>query len=338
MNIIYWEVLQGVIDWSNATFSVQKDITTIVEINIWGLPTTSYTQDGRKIIFDTAPLDWTESPTIDYYWEEVCSFSWEDITLWDVLIDVKDVIWITRFSTPYPEVSAIKKIDEAYKQIKNWEGMQIKGSLSFTKWGTYSYWEFERLDLVKTSSTIDNYTPRVWRMMVANSIVQYSTRTDSSFTLTEPTTFTPETNDRIVPWYKLPSCIRSVTEVMVNNKGASEITFSDWNSNNTSGVYTIVDWYIYLWQAIDSVNVVIKYITNNTSFTDSADVVDIPSEFSSVLSDYASWNMLQNREDERWQWVRERHIINKRKWKAYEKRQKHWANDKPFFDWPLNVI
>ncbi len=338
MNIIYWEILQWIVDGTNVVFTTQKNISSMIEVNIGGLPTTSYTIDGRRIVFNTAPLTWTDSPTVDYYWEEVCSFTSDVVTLQTVLDDVIDTIGITQFNTPYPETTAIKRINEAYKQTKNTIGMQVKGTLAYTKGGSYSYWEFERLDLVNTTSALWNFVPRVGRIMIWNSIVEYNTRTESSFTLTSPSTFTPQSNDVIIPWYKLPTCVKEVEEVRIDWIKQTGVDFSDWTSLATTNVYTIKDGYIYYGFISDEATVDIVYLSDINSFTLWADVIDIPEEYTAALSDYASWKMLQNREDERWQGIHERWKLEKRKWKAFINRQSKGGNNKPFFDWPLNNI
>lgn len=338
MNIIYWEILQGVVDWVNNVFTTQKNISSIVEINIGWLPTIAYAQSWRTITFDSAPLSWTESPTIDYYWEEVCTFTDDVITLWNVLDDVLGVIWITQWSSPYPQAIAIKQINNAYKQTINTIGMQVKGNLSFTKWGSYSYGEFTRLDLVTTTSPMNNFVPRTWRIMIDNSVVEYNTRTDSSFTLTSPSLFTPETNANITIGYKLPSCVRDAHRVMVDGLEYSRVEQDSFNWINNSPIFTIVDWYVYFWNYKDTGVVNISYLTKFNKFVDSADEIDIDSEFSWALSDFAAAYMLTNREDERWQVVEKRANVVRKKWAAFINRQKKGGKVSPFFSWPLDVI
>lgn len=338
MNIIYWEILQWTVDWVNNTFSTQKNISSIIEVNIGWLPTIDYTIDWRRIIFNTAPLEWTDNPTIDYYWDEVCNFTKEDVTVNEVLIEVLDNIWIQQFSTPYPQVTAIRRIDEVFKQVSNNDWMSIFSTLSFTKWGNYRVWEIERLDLINTTSNIDNFTPRVWRAIVSWSVVEFITRTDTAFTLSDSTTFTPESWDLISVWYKLPSCVKDVIDLKIKWNSATRVEFDDFRVDNTSSIYTINDWYIYFSNTYDSENVVIKYKSNNIKFSTTSDVIDIPREYLPALSDYATWKMLQNREDERWQWIQQRRKLELRKWKAYIKRQSKWDNNIPLFNWPLNQI
>ena len=194
------------------------------------------------------------------------------------------------------------------------------------------------MDLINTTSPIDNYVPRVGRIMIDNNIVTYSTRTDSSFTLTEPTTFTPETNSHLSIWYKLPSCVKSVKEVKIDN--VPYIKMHSWSFNwlTSEKLYTVIDGYIYFGAYIDVANVNITYLTKSSKFVNTTDIIDIDSEFTDALSDYAAWHMLQNREDERWQWIEKREKLIRRKWMAFINRQKSGGNNKPFFDWALNRI
>ena len=347
--MIYWEVLQWVVDWFNNTFTSQHTITTVQDLFLGWLSVSPslYTKSWRRIVFNTAPILWAGSPILDYFeWEDYpVSATADTLTVLEIVNDTYTLLWRWSTSTIFPKAIMLKYINECFLKNKNKiKDNSLYSSYSFSKSANIYTDNFYRWDLIKIRWTIDNYFPRTWKILLNETIVDFTTRTGTAFTLSDWQTFTQSANMKLIAWYKLPADVLNIVKLTVdwyeiNSIRPEEINKYSWNDLG----FLVKDWYVFiLWDySIVSTNYVpivkINYKKVNSLFLLDGDIIPIPYEYTSVLSDYSAYKMLQDREDDRWQGLANRYREWVREWNAYTNRHSK-PEHRITFSWPLSNI
>lgn len=347
--MIYWEVLQWVVDWFNNTFTSQHTISTVQDLFLWWLSVspTLYTSSWRKIVFTTAPILWAGSITLDYFeWDDYPkSATSDELTVLEIVNNIYTSIWRWSTSTIFPKATILKSINDCYlKNINSLKHNSLYSAYSFSKSWNIESNDFYRWDLIKINWIIDNYFPRTGKLLIWESIVDYTTRTDTAFTLSDWQTFQHYKWMQIIAGYKLPTDVKDVVKVIIdwyeiNSIRPEEVTKYSYLNK----LFFIKDGYIFiLWEysQVSTFNIPvvrIHYKKVNSIFVLDWDIIPIPYEYTAVLEDYATYKILQDREDDRWQWIQMRYKEGLREYRAYLNRQSK-PEHKITFSGPLSVI
>lgn len=337
--LIYWEKLLWTVDGINKTYTAQNTIDTTVELRIGWAPYVAFTVSWRIITLTDAIPAWEEVPELDYYYiDNLVSVTNTDVTVNDALNWVLDAIGITAFNTSYKQATALKYVNECYfTNVNRNKDVSIKWSYWFTKGWSYTYWTFYRWDIIPVSETMDNYTPREWKILLNWLVVDFTTRTDSNITLPDWLTTTAENWDIILFWYKLQPDMYEISYITVNGipyKRKSKEDFGKWVWYNE---FMVFEWYLFISRS-DSEQVVVHYTRKNQLFTTVGDIIDMPGEYLDYLSLYAAYKMTRFREDDRSRDIEEEYNKIRKKYNAFRLRQSKWLNSFWNFNWPLNWL
>ena len=339
MNLIYWEILQWITDWINKVYTSQYTIDTTVELWIGWAPYVNFTVNWRIITLDDAIPDWEDWPILDYYFlSNITEVTNSTFTIANALSDTLTHLWISAFNSSYTQTNAIDLINECYfAELNRQRDVRTTWSYAFTSWDSYKYWTFYRWDIIPVQDVMSNYTPRVGKVMINWFITDFITRTDINFTLPNGLMTTPNNWDIILVWYKIPTAIKEISYLTLDWEQFTRKTpeqFWIWNWLNQ---YMIKDWYLFIsWSS--SWQVVCHYTGINDVFTITTDVIDIDLPYKHILSLYASYNMMIDREDTRRVELEQKYIKLRRKYVAYLLRHSKRSNYMNTFSWPLSWL
>lgn len=334
---IYNETLQWVIDGVNVTFTTLHNIDKIEEVYYLWAVYRDVSFVGNVVIFATAPIAWTSSPTIDYFKEELSPLTpSSDVTFLEVQNDIYEKIYWQTIAEwadttgPFKLTQIKMNINNGLNRIKNLRTYKDKVfSYSFNKakdlsaiWYNASY--------VEVWTGITNI-PASWLYILKDSIpVTYTSY--ASWRLNWTVGVIYENADKVILWYKIPSWVKKVSEVIVNWCPLEYIDTREF-SIGYSNKYTIIkvsnwDEYIFLPYSVETdVIVTVKYIPTTTTLVDNSDIVDIEREYFEILSYYTLYKMYRDREDDRWQYAYDDYEKLLREYKSYKSRAVDWINN-----------
>lgn len=318
---IYNEVLSWVIDGINREFTTLNEIDRIEEVYLgWA----AYRDVGfawTVVTFAIAPPVWASQPTIDYFSTEPDVPSIESVvTLWDVIADTYDIIWVEETSNVHLERMVKRYIDKGIQKIKNLK--YYKDRIL-----TYSFNKAEDSEAGEYSATGVNitekdYVPANGVYLLRDSvIVEYSTYTDGILNGSPWVVY--KKWDDVVLWYKIPSTIKKISEVIIDGVAIEPKDIRDYKINQEYFcIYHHSDGerYLFLPYTTEDKVVTVKYIPVYTSLDLDSDLVDIEYEYSELLSLYAAYKLLLYREDDRWQAIKKEYLEFLRDYKSYKSR------------------
>lgn len=338
-NLIYWEILQGTVDWTNKVYTSQYTIDTTVELWIGWVPYTSFTTSWRIITLTDAVPEWEDLPILDYYFtDNITAITNADITVATVLTDTLTLLWITAFNNAYKQTTSIDLINECYfTELNKIRDNRLMSTYSFTSGDSYKYWEFYRGDILPIQDLISNYTPRVGKLMINWFITDFTTRTDSSFTLPDWLTTTPNNGDIVLVWYKIPDAIKEISYLTLDGTKFTRMTSEQFWVWNQYATYLIKDWYLFISYS-DSAQIVCHYTSKNDVFTLTTDIIDIDLPYKNILSLYVWYNQMIDREDDRRIEIENKYTKLKRKYIAYLLRHSKRSTSMNSFNWPLSWL
>lgn len=334
---IYNETLTGTINWTNKVFTTLYNIEKIEDVYYWGAPYRDVSFVGNAVTFWTAPTTWTPSPKIDYFRVSASPLpEFWDVTFWEIIDDVYDKLWQDRIKNTvankvYKESLIKKYINNWFARIKNLRLYKdIVQQYSFNKakdwtviWYNASYitiWE----DL--------DYIPSSWVVLLRNdTIVEYSNYVD--WKLMWAAWIVYENNDKYSIWYKIPSWIKKVMEVILDWEVLNYYDIREYSINKMwYTIYKKSNWddYIilpYLSKTDDNKVATVKYQATYSEYSADEDVVWIEREYYEVLSFYVLRKLFQYREDDRWQQAEKDYRELLREYKSYKSRAVDWINN-----------
>jgi len=332
-NYIYNETLGGVIDGVNVTFTTLNNISKIEEVYLWGAAyrNVSFVVGTNIITFADAPPIWAASPTIDYFDETVVPTApSSNVTFWDVIDDVFEKIGAKRTSNVYLENQIKKQINKWYKRIKNIKAYKDKIlQYTFNKANDQEAIWYNASTI--TTANMD-YVPSSWAILLwDSSFVNYTTYTSGVFWATA--WYVYASWDRVAVWYKLPSGVKRPAEVIMDRVPLTYKDNREWINSPSHYNYTILqdaagDEFIFLPFRTSDAIITVKYVPDYSIFEDDTDVINILYEYSDVLSLYAVYNVLMQREDDRWQAVKQEWKELLKDYKAYKASAVDWINNR----------
>lgn len=332
-NYIYNETLWGTIDGVNVTFTTLNNISKIEEVYLgWAAyRDVSFTVGTNVITFTDAPPSWAAQPTIDYFDETVVPTApSSDVTFGDVIDDTYEKIWAKRTSNVYLENQIKRQINKGFKRIKNIKAYKDRVlQYSFNKandqeaiWYSASSVTTVNMDYVPASGAI-----LIWD----SSFATYTTYVSGVFGATA--WYTYASGDRVSVGYKLPAGVKRPSEVIMDRVVLSYVDNREFIVTAWSFSYTILqdsagDEFIFLPFKADDAIITVKYIPNFDILEDDTDVINILYEYADVLSLYAAYNVLLQREDDRWQAIKQEYREMLKDYKAYKSRAVDGINNR----------
>lgn len=316
-NYIYNETPSWVVDWVNKTFTVLNDIEVIDEIQIGWADYDWFIFSWKVITLNDAPTIALWAPSVSYFKYDPTNVPLVDpqFTLNDLLDDIYlNEIWQSRLSEQFPERLAIRHVQDIIRKANN---MKVNSRLkvweySFNKAADKRVISYSATE-VATDPFVNNYTPSsTWMIMIGHSwICNYSwiDLVNNKFTWITNLDFVYSTDDHISIWYKIPSKVKKVSEVLLNWKPLTFYDRREFQITRSPFIYTIVDWYIFLPFRYDLDDVVtVQYIKHNVIPFEYTDLIDFENDYISVLRDYVCYRVFQSREDDRFIWYKQEYL------------------------------
>lgn len=333
-NYIYNETMSGVVDGINTVFTTLEDIGKIEEVYLWGIAYRDVTFSGNEVTFVDAPPIGSAQPTIDYFTSSTpLSSTSSDVLFWDVINDTYEKIGSKKSSNVYLEDQIKKLINKWLQRIRNMK--YYKDSVkqyTFNK-AEDSYAVGYDATTVTITPANPDYIPVQWAILMwrSASFTRYENYLDG--VLEASPGYIYDSWDRVSIGYKLPTGVKRPAEVIVDWVTLTYTDNREFVINPNNFCYTCItascgNKYLFLPFSAQSVNVTVKYIPEYDIMTEDTDYVNIPYEYSEVLSYYASYNVLMVREDDRWQAVKAEYKEMLADMKAYLSRAVDWINNK----------
>ena len=330
---IYNETMTWTIDWINKDFTTLNNIEKIEEVYLWGVAYRDISFVWNVITFADAPPIGASAPTIDYFVESVASPSviW-DVTFGDIIDEVYDVIWETRKTTwPFKESIVKRWINKWIKRLKN-KRVYKNRILSYT-FNKSKDTPVTAYDANELNIWVQDYVPANWLVMLwDSSVVRYTTYI--AWALNWLAWYVYESGEKVSIGYKIPEWVKRPAEVLLNGVPLIYMDNREWRVGWNDQHYTIVEdslWerYIFLPYRTSTKDIVtVKYTPVFGLFVDDADIVDIEYEYTEVISRYTAYIMLMDREDDRWQSVRESYKESEAEYRVYKWKEVDWINTK----------
>jgi hypothetical protein len=331
---IYNETLQWTIDGVNKTFTTLYNIEKIEEVYYLWAPYRNISFTNNVVTFVDAPTIWSTQPTIDYFKVTISPLSeWWDVTFWEIIVDVYDKIWQDRIKNSvankvYKESLIKNYINNWFSRIKNlrlYKDIVRQYSFNKSKDWTIIWYNAGYLNIGENIS----YTPANWiAMFRRDSIMEYSSY--SSWHLNWTTWVVYENWDTYKVWYKIPTWIKKVMEVIFEWE---PLTYYDIREYNMwiywYSIYKASNWddYLLLPFTKDNEVVTVKYQSVYSVYSADEDIVGIEREYYELLSFYTLRKLFQYREDDRWQQAEKDYRELLKEYKSYKSRAVDWINN-----------
>ncbi len=333
MAYIYNETLSWLIDGVNVEFTTLNNINKIEEVYLgWAAyRDVTFVQDTNVVTFADAPPIWANSPTIDYFDEEVVPPAANgDVTFGDIIDDTYDKIGAKRTSNVYLENQIKRQINKGFKRMKNIKSYKDRiGQYTFNKAEDQEAIGYNASSVTTVNS---DYVPASGAIMVGNtSFSEYTTYINGVYGV--DAWYVYESGDRVTTWYKLPSWVKRPSEVLSDR---TVLTYVDnreffnvpWHYNYTIFKGASGEEYIFMPFNAQSKVVTVKYTATSDVLVEDEDLISIPYEYSDTLSLYAAYNVLLLREDDRWQAIKQEWRELLKDYKSYESRAVDGINNR----------
>lgn len=329
-NYIFWETPSWAINWVNKVFTLTNTIDKIEEIYIWGASYRSFSYTWNTITLTDAPTVATWAPIVDYWIVTTTTISW-DITYGNIIDDVYLRLSQQRTSRQYPLELVKSYIKEGIRVLNNYRQNNSDkiGSYSFNKAPDFTISSYSATQFL--SGAITSKVPNTWKVIVKyGDIVNYNGRVawvsldNLSWLDIQYLAW-----DKVMVGYALSWAVKKVNEVIVNYNPLTFVSRDEFVIGRTKYSYTIIDGYLFLpYSANENEVVTVNYTRNNNEPIVESDVIDINQDYFHVISLYALYNALMDREDDRYL-IQQKKFQEQFKWyRSYMSRQVNWINNK----------
>lgn len=329
-NYIFGETASWVVNGVNTSFTLVNEIDRIEEIYLGGASYRSFSFSGSTITLTDAPTTETWAPVVDY-WQTSTYTTPGSVTFWNVIDDVYLRLSQERTSRQFPLTLVKTYINEGIRVLNNYkQNPKDKiGSYSFNKAPDFTVSSYSATQLLSWAITAT--VPSSGKAIVKYwDVVDYTSRT-AWVSLNGLTNLgiTYIAWDKISVWYALPSLVKTVGEVIMDRR---ILTFADKREfiiDMSWYKYTIIDGYLFLpysWNSDDVVTV--NYTRNNNECIAESDIVDISQDYFHVLSLYSLYNILMDREDDRWQVQKDKFETQFKWYRSFISKQTNWINNR----------
>ena len=314
---IYNETLQGVVDGVNKTFTTLNKIEKIEEVYVWGNEYRDVSFIDNVVTFlDAIPL-WADSPSIDYFVEDLSPVmpDWS-YTFWELIDDVYMEIGQDRESGTYLVDWIKRKLNQILKQTKNdkiYNNAIRTYSFNCSKSTTVSEYSPSYINV----GTL-NYIPSSSIIHLNGNLIEYTNYTD--WKLLWMANYVYKTGDIVQIGYKLPEWIKNLSEVKI---WGYKVEYTDIR-NHLWNEYQIVHYkdarYLMLPYITKDDVVTVKYFPEEGILVNDSDIINFEYEYMEVLSNYVTYKMLMSREDDRWANYKKDYLESLKRWKWYKSR------------------
>lgn len=330
INYIFWETAQWVVDWNNKVFTLLNPIDKIEEVYLGWVSYRNFSFLWDTLNLGDAPTTETWAPIVDYWKTTNTVVAWET-TFWDIIDCTYSRLWQDRASSQYPIDLVKKYVNEGIRVLNNYKVNPLRkiGSVSFNKAPDFTVSSYSATQFL--SSAISSLIPNTWKAILKYSeIVDYSGRTAwvSLNNLTNLNT-TYSGWDTVSVWYQVTANAKKISEVLINNVPLTFVDRREFVMARSKFNYTIIENYLFLPYSLDTTDIVTyNYIKTNVECESESDIVDIESDYTHVLCLYALYNVMMDREDDRWQ-IQKSKFDEQFKWyRSYLSKTTNWINNK----------
>ena len=318
---IYNEVLSWVVDGVNTSFTTINNIEKIEEVYIWGVSYRDVSFVWNVVTFLLAPPLWAGSPTIDYFQEDLTVPTVSaGVTLGDIIEETFDSIWVERTSNVHLERAAKRHIIKGIEKIRNqrfYRDVVLSYSFNKAKDGEAQSYNASFVDIKDR-----DYVPSSGFYMLKDWVViEYTNFTDWKLMWAAWVVY--KIGDDVSIGYKIPDGIKKPSEVIMKGIALEYRDIREFVINRK--FYTIKkmangDSYLFLPFTNDDELVTVRYIPEYTIASADATLINIEYEYTPVISEYAAYKMLLDREDDRWQAKKVEYKESLKEYKAYKAR------------------
>jgi len=329
-NYRYGEIPSWVVDWVNKIFTLLNQIDKIEEIYIWGASYRSFSYTWNTITLTDAPTTETWAPEVDYWIVTTTSTTWS-VTFGNVIDDVYLRLSQYRTSRQYPLDLVKSYVKEGVRVLNNYRqnNSDKTWSYSFNKAPDFTVSTYSTTQFL--SWAINKFVPNNGKVIVKyGDIVNYIWRTiwvslnNISWLDIEYFAW-----DKVLIGYPISWVVKKINEVVINYNPLTFVSRDEFVIGRTKYCYTIIDWYLFLpYSANDNEKVMVTYTRFNNEPSVESDVIDINQDYFHIISLYALYNVLMDREDDRYL-VQQKKFQEQFKWyRSYMSRQVNGINNK----------
>jgi len=301
------ETLTWTIDWANEVFVSDNYIALVDSIIVdWTtLTVADYTISRYTITLVTAPVT---SIILNHFYREELDVVWTWLVeFWDITQEIYDELWRSSVSKVYKKERIEWMINKSLKRIinkspekskvqhyalKGINGMKVESVTSDSLWG----WAIQWVDIQ-------------WAMLVGDNIYLPYTDYDGS-TFTTQVQDVVESGDYVIVGHRIPYWVQKVSEVYVDWFKLEYVDSRDFRMS-TVETFTVIrgkdgNEYLFLPYSETEYTLSVKYVPDQKIMVNETDVVDIESEYTTVIAYDVLYRLTASREDERSNyWYRE---------------------------------
>lgn len=299
------ETLTWTIDGVNDEFVSDNYIALVDSIIVDWLAVTAYTIDRYSITLDVAPVT---SIVLNHFYREELDIVWNWLVeFWDITQEIYDELWRSELSKVYKKERVESMINKSLKRIINkspekskiqhyalkWlNGMKVESVTSDSLWGSAIQW----VDVE-------------WAMLVWDNIYLPYTDYDGS-TFTTQLQDVVDVGDQVIVGHRIPYWVQKVSEIYVDWYKLEYVDSRDFCMTSIES-YTIIrgkdgNEYLFLPYSETEYTLSVKYVPDQKIMVNETDIVDIESEYTTVIAYDVLYRLTGSREDERSNyWYRE---------------------------------
>lgn len=314
----YNQVLSGIVDGSNKTFTSPYPIGVIDDMRIGGASYASFSfvEGSTTVTLADAPTIILGSPYIDFFlYSAVPAQVGTAITFGDIIDETyTDKLGHGRDSEQFLEETVKRLINEGSRVMNNVRtNPKYKlNSYSFNPTGPLRVTTYSATE-INVGSIPTNCPSSGFVIFPASQPIRYTSLDTESFLGLTGLDFVYVTGGMCNVAYKLPAAAKKVSGVYVGTERFHFVDFrlfvnEDKSYNDELNRFTVWrdnstgDEYIVIPATVGKEKVVtVHYSTINNQYTDDTDLIDFEPEYRQLLSLYAAYKICLYKEDDRWQ-------------------------------------
>jgi len=292
------ETLTWTIDGANKEFVSDNYIALVDSVIVDWTPVTAYTIDMYTITFDVAPVT---SVVLNHFYREELDVVWNWLVeFWDITQEIYDELWRNSLSKVYKKTRVESMINKSLKRILNKSPARSKIQNYALK--GINGMKVESVTSDSLGGSAIQWVGIQWAMLVGDNIYLPYTDYDGS-------TFTTQLQDVVNEWdqvivgHRIPYWVQKVSEVYVDGYKLEYVDSRDFHMSSIES-FTVIrgkdgNEYLFLPYSETEYTLSVKYVPDQKIFVNETDVVDIESEYTSVIAYDVLYRLTASREDER---------------------------------------
>ena len=325
---IYNEIPVWLVNWVNTIFTLANDIGSIEEVYLGGAAYRDFTFLDNVITLADAPLTGMVIG-VDYFTDELdVPIVDTTVTLGDIIEETYDAIGVTRNSNVHLERALKRHVIKGLEKIRNNKYYKdVVLQYSFNKHKELEAWDYSAIGV---DIKVQDYIPSTGYFFIKDSaIASYSSYT--TWVLSSSPWFIYDKWDRVSIGYRIPDGIKKISEVVINGNIIQYKDIREYRLQNEN--YTVYRTqsgieYLFLPITSDPALVTVRYIPEYSIESEDETLINIEYEYTPVISEYAAYKMLLDREDDRWQAKKKEYQESLKEYLSYKAKAVNDTNNK----------